>query len=696
MQTLSIIIPAYNEQKTIEAILVRIQKVSLINQIQKEIIVVNDCSSDATEELVKQFKANNPDETIKIINHLKNQGKGSAIHTGIKEATGDFIIIQDADLEYNPEEYNVLLNPILSGDADVVYGSRFAGGKPHRILFFWHTIGNRFLTFVSNAFSNLNLSDMETCYKLFKSEIIKSLDLTEKRFGFEPEVTQKLARVKAIRIYEVGISYYGRTYDEGKKIGWKDGFRALFCILKYGTVLKKPEFLNKQRFVPFFVKNKLLVLFLFSLFLWTGFLSINNQFWGTTNGYKNQFQMDGWGYYQYLPAVFIEHDLVYKQPWTLILEDGKRLNKFTMGVAYLQLPFFLIANAWCSITGQPNDGYTNVHGVLMSLGALIYCFLALLLLFHMLRKRFNNLVAFVSVILLFYASNLVFYTWAESCMSHVYSFFLISVYVVATPRFYSNPNWKNTLLLAFPLAIFTLIRQNNIVVVLYLLLYGITSWSLLKNRVLFWLQNWKIILLFALVMFVVFAPQMYYWHLVTGKWYIYAYGYNTLVHEGLIYWKNPKIAEVLASPASGWLTYSPIFIIAVVGLVGMIYRKQVDGWAIFLSIIPALYVISSWWMYNYDCGFGHRGFIDYYGMLSIPLAYGLMSLFQSRYIWLKLALPFVFIFLMYVNIRLSMMYFYQGCWTKSNGFTWKNYGYVLKRAAEGGDYRGDYFKMTKP
>ena len=235
---LTIIIPAYNEENTIVKVLDKLINIELPNSIKKEIIIINDFSIDKTEDKILDFISSKEECNIKYFKHKKNLGKGAAIKLGIDKATGDFLMVQDADLEYDPDEIKDLLKPIVSGYADVVYGSRFMGGNPHRVLFFWHSIGNKMLTALSNAFTNLNLSDMETCYKIFNTKMIKSVTLKENRFGFEPEITAKIARIPQIRIYEIGISYYGRTYQEGKKIGWKDGFRAIYCIFKYNLFKK--------------------------------------------------------------------------------------------------------------------------------------------------------------------------------------------------------------------------------------------------------------------------------------------------------------------------------------------------------------------------------------------------------------------------------------------------------------------------
>ena len=239
VQTLSILIPCYNEEQMVSDVLTMVSNAEMMFQVQKEIIIIDDGSSDNTPAYIQQFIRENPNHPIKLITHQTNRGKGACVRSGLASATGEVIIIQDADLEYDPSEYNKLLMPIIRGYADVVYGSRFRGSEAHRVLFFLHTIGNKLLTFLSNVFTGLNLTDMETGFKMFRADVIRKLNLKESRFGFEPEVTAKISRIKNIRIYEVGISYYGREYEQGKKIRWTDGMRAIYCVFKYNIFSRK-------------------------------------------------------------------------------------------------------------------------------------------------------------------------------------------------------------------------------------------------------------------------------------------------------------------------------------------------------------------------------------------------------------------------------------------------------------------------
>jgi len=670
--------------------------VNLIGGMQKEIIVVNDCSTDGTLQALERYAAAHPAMGLRLVSHAVNQGKGAAIHTGIREATGDYIIIQDADLEYDPEEYNILLKPVMDGFADAVYGSRFMGGNAHRILFFWHTIGNKFLTFMSNMFSNLNLTDMETCYKLFRSDIIKGLELEENRFGFEPEVTQKISMIKGIRLYEVGISYYGRTYEEGKKINWKDGFRALYCILKYGLQRygrKKQQDDSTTRRSGFRLGKWIGVLLVGILFLWTNLNLSRNDFY--KNSYKYVFKSDGLGYYQYLPSWFIKNDLDRGLSYYIALPNGKHFNKYTWGTAYLQAPFFFAAHAYASWKNEAPTGYSPVYGAFVAFGAILYAFLALLLIYQILRRYVSLWVSVVTVLLLYFATNLLFYTLAEPAMSHVYSFFLITLFIYKAPDFLKKPSIGNTLWIGIPLAIAVLIRPTNLIIGLYLLFYDVNSVKALGGRFRFFLGQWPKMLMMLGIAVLVFIPQITFWHLTTGDWFVYSYKYSVGGNETFIYWNSPKIFKVLFGVVSGWFIYSPVMLLAMIGLGWMLWKKMTGSLAILVVFLVILYVNASWWCYTFDCAFGYRSFIEYYSLFAIPMALFLQKILPSGAMVRKGVFIVLAVFFSYVNIRMSLIYNWDPCWYGPS-WTWQHYGKVVRTALKGGTCEVNVHQLEEP
>lgn len=610
---LSVIIPVYNEEKSIVKTLESVSTVALPSGVNIEIVIVNDCSGDKTSESVKTYITDNPGIDIHYFEHEINMGKGAAMQTGIAKASGDYIMVQDADLEYNPNDYATLLQPVMDGMADVVYGSRFMGGKPHRILFFWHSLGNKFLTMVSNAFTNLNLTDMETGYKVFRADIIKSINLEENRFGFEPEVTAKIARIPDIRIYEVGIAYYGRTYEEGKKITAKDGFRALYSILKYNVFDKNILSSLKQKYIWFF---SLLILF---------FVGYKN--YDVHNQKEAEFILwDAAEYYQYLPAVFVHNDLTFGfvnpdnsyEARFMVGKDNYEIShgRMTLGQAMILSPFFLGAHAYAHLTGIQADGYSPPYQMAILIACLVFLFIGIFFTIKTLERYFGLFSAFISTLLIVLATNLFFYSLYEPGMTHTFTFGLIALLMYCTDNYYRKPQLQTVIKIGLLMGIISLIRPSNAVVALIFGFWNVSSISSLKQRFSFLVKNYAHVLLIVAMILLVWAPQMIYWHWITGKLFYYSYGVK---NEGFFF-GNPQITNILFSYRKGWYIYTPLMFLATLGIIPMILTRMKNWFLVVFYLAVSVYILSSWWCWWYGGSYGARVFIDLYPIMAFPLA----------------------------------------------------------------------------
>ncbi len=696
---LSVIIPVYNEAGTIATVLQRVLDVQLQDGIGKEIIIVDDASTDGTPGSIEAFARQHPGERFVFVRQPINQGKGAAIREGIRHAGGDWIIIQDADLEYNPDDYKTLLQPAIDGYADVVYGSRFAGGNPHRILFFWHSIGNKFLTLVSNVFTDLNLTDMETGYKLFRSDILKNIELHENRFGFEPEVTAKIARIPGIRIYEVGISYYGRTYEEGKKIKAVDGFRALYSIAKHNLQHTRP-----RRPLALFA-----AIFLVMIVLFKAYQVQPEQKDGIIHN-------DVAEYYQYLPAVFLYGDPGFGFTDTLSGQARKyfaitdygaahKTGRMTIGLSLLWTPGFLLAHTIALLTDDAANGYTLPYQLAISITSLIFLGLGLYFLMKLLFRYFPPLIVILSVTLITLATNLLYYTAYTPGMAHVYNFGLLAMLLYTTDNLYRSSGkavMKRAAKAGLLLGMLSLIRPSNAIAIILVLGWGLWGIQSIKERVAFVRKNltiWAIIMAGVLI---VWLPQLIYWKWATGHFLFYTYG---LKGEGFFF-GNPQLSNVLLSYRNGLLVYSPVLIFALAGFIPLFRQKNENSPVLLLYFSILLYVLASWWCWWFGGSFGGRSFIDAYPVLAFPLA-AFIRWAGSRQAWVRMGMVLVAALLIHLNYRQSYQAgkgyihwegmtrgaYWSALWHKRPAATHK-YHFVQPNIQDA--LQGIYFKNDKP
>lgn len=388
---------------------------------------------------------------------------------------------------------------------------------------------------------------------------------------------------------------------------------------------------------------------------------------------------DADGYYQYLPQLFYYGNITHL-PYSYEMENGMMFNKYTCGTAILQSPFFFLAHIYCKLTGQQCTGYSAPYAVSIWLAAITYVYFALVLLYQILLKWFRKITAIIAVMVIYWGTNLFYYAHFNPGYSHVYSFFILTLFVYRLDKFLERPDVRNTLYAGIPLGLALLIRPTNVFYLLLFLLWNINSFAAIGNRIVWLMKNFKFLLVVLLVIFVFYIPQMMYWHEVTGKYIVYAYKYSYTDNESFIYWQHPKIGEVLLGLENGWLIYSPVFFFFIIGLVYSLYKRIAFSIPVLVSFVLITYANASWWTYSLSCSYGHRAFIEYYPLFIIPLAFLLQKTMEFKKKLALIVLSFFMLTLTYTSCRWSYFFYYEQCWEKKDGWKWISYNRAWNKA----------------